>query len=177
MKVFNKHERRISVPADDLGSVLDSLSGPNDRLWPWETWPPMRFDSPLGNGSSGGHGPIRYHVSEYVPGQRITFQFVHSGLVGGLYGRHYFEIISMSNQALIRHVVDAECDFKMWTKWLILVGPLHDALIEDAFDKVENNLTNGAIKQHQWSPWVKFLRSMLARKRRKESQHSSPIVA
>jgi len=166
MKVFNKHERRISVPVDNLGAVIDSLSGSDDRLWPWETWPPMKFDSPLAKGSSGGHGPIRYHVSEYVPGRRVVFQFDGSGLVGGLDGRHYFEIISRRNHALIRHVVDAESDFKMWAKWLLLVGPLHDALIEDAFDKVERSFSDSSLKIRRWSPWVKVLRSLLARKRR-----------
>jgi len=78
---------------------------------------------------------------------------------------------------MIRHVVDAECDFKMWVKWLILVGPLHDVLIEDAFDKVESSFKDGSIKRRQCSPWVKFLRSILARKRQKESQRRSPIVA
>lgn len=170
MKVFNKHERKISAPAEVLGSILDSLSGPKDRLWPWEAWPPMQFNAPLAMGSSGGHGPIRYHVSEYVPGSRVVFQFDNSGLIGGFDGHHYFEIISRRNNNVIRHVVDAECDFRMWAKWMIIVGPLHDALIEDALDKVEDSFKDGAMKRRQWSPWVRFLRSMLERKRRQEIQ-------
>jgi hypothetical protein len=44
--------------------------------------------------------------------------------------------------------------------WLMAIRPLHDALIEDAFDKLENQLTNES-KTSPWSWWVKFLRRLL----------------
>ena len=97
----------------------------------------MRFDAPLQTGASGGHGPIRYHVSDYVPGRRVEFQFDRKGMAAGLDGRHYFEVISRRDHVLLRHVVDAECDFRTWMKWHVMIGPMHDALLEDALDRAQ----------------------------------------
>jgi hypothetical protein len=161
MKIYNRHERRISAPPDEVGSLLDSLSGPTDRLWPADDWPAMKFDTSLREGARGGHGPVRYCVTEYAPGRRVVFQFEGGGLTGGLDGRHFFEVIPRRDCTLIRHVVDADCDLRMWC---ILIGPMHDALIEDAFDRVEQRLHGGFAKQSRWSPWVRFLRKMKRRK-------------
>ena len=49
-------------------------------------------------------------------------------------------------------------------KWVLAIRWLHDAFIEDAFDKVENNLS-GSNKRTEWSKWVIFLRKAAARKR------------
>ena len=59
MKIFNRHDRIIPAKKDALGSILDSLSGPEDALWPRETWPPMVLDPGLKVGAAGGHGPVR----------------------------------------------------------------------------------------------------------------------
>jgi carbon monoxide dehydrogenase subunit G len=164
MKIFNRHERRIPAPPDEVGSLLDSLSGPADRLWPADDWPAMKFDAPLREGARGGHGPVRYRVTEYMPGRRIVFQFEGGGLTDGLDGRHFFEVIPRQNCTLIRHVVDADCGLRMWAKWHILIGPMHDALIEDAFDRVEQRIHGALVKRSRWSPWVRFLRKMRKRK-------------
>jgi hypothetical protein len=164
MKIYNRHERKIQASASDVGTLLDTLSGPVDQLWPVEDWPPMKFDTLLQEGARGGHGPVRYRVTEYVPGCRVVFQFDGDGLTGGLDGRHLFEVISRRDGAVIRHVVDADCDFRMWAKWLILIEPLHDALIEDAFDRVEKKLHGVVAKRARWSLWVRFLRKMRGRK-------------
>jgi len=164
MRIYNRHERRISALPDEVGSLLDSLSGPADRLWPADDWPAMKFDTSLREGARGGHGPVRYRVTEYVPGRRVVFQFEGEGLTDGLDGRHFFEVIPQKKGPLIRHVVDADCDLRMWAKWHILIGPMHDALIEDAFDRVEQGLHGGSVKRSRWSPWVRFLRKMRGRK-------------
>jgi len=164
MKIYNRHERRISAPPDKVGSLLDSLSGPADRLWPAADWPAMKFDAPLREGARGGHGPVRYCVTEYLPGHRVVFQFEGEGLTDGLDGRHFFEVVPRSDYTVLRHVVDADCDLRMWAKWHILIGPMHDALIEDAFDRVEQKLHGGFAKRSRWSPWVRFLRKMKGRK-------------
>ncbi|MCX5841196.1 MAG: hypothetical protein NTY16_07060 [Deltaproteobacteria bacterium] len=88
MKIDNQHERSFNVQTDSVGNILDTLSGPNDRLWPRENWPPMLFDANLKPGAKGGHGPVRYYVDEYVPGRRAIFRFDGTGLTAGLDGRH-----------------------------------------------------------------------------------------
>jgi hypothetical protein len=52
----------------------------------------------------------------------------------------------------------------MWTKWRILIGPLHDALIEDAFDRVEHRHHAQPAGRSRWSLWVRLLRRMRGRK-------------
>ena len=44
--------------------------------------------------------------------------------------------------------------------WFFAIKSLHDALIEDAFDKMENHFTEEK-KKTNWSFWVKFLRKIL----------------
>ena len=170
MKIFNRHERRYDVQSESMGGVLDTLSGPNDRLWPRDTWPPMLFDTSLKPGAKGGHGLVKYYVEEYVPGRRVIFRFDGSGLTEGLDGRHYFEIIPRNHHSVLRHVVDAECDLRRWMKWQLLIGPLHDALLEDALDLAEQALEGKIKRPARWSPWVRFIRRIMVKKRRRLEQ-------
>jgi hypothetical protein len=165
MKIFNVHERSFDSTTKEVGKVLASLSGDDDILWPKDRWHPIRFDSPLGVGARGGHGPIHYHVSEYIPEKRVAFEFEDKGLSKGFDGRHYFEIVPFKNFVLLRHVVDIWCDFKTWLRWHLIIGPLHDALLEDALDNAEKRLTADLRKGSRWSIWVRFLRRIMARKR------------
>ena len=167
MKIFNRHDRIIPAEHDAVGSVLNSLSGPEDALWPREVWPPMMLDSALKVGAAGGHGPVRYRVSEYVPGRRVVFQFDRAGLMGGVDGRHYFEVVPRHGHVIIRHDLEGDCNLGMWLKWTFLVKPLHNTVIEDAFDKVESRFSGTAVKRSHWGPWVRFLRWMRARQRRR----------
>ena len=167
MKIFNRHDRIIPAEQDAVGSVLNSLSGPEDALWPREVWPPMVLDSALKVGAAGGHSAVRYRVSEFVPGRRAVFQFDRAGLMGGVDGRHYFEIVPRRGHVIIRHDLEGDCDLGMWLEWTFLVKPLHNAVIEDAFDKVESRFSGTAVKRSHWGSWVRFLRWMRARQRRR----------
>jgi hypothetical protein len=167
MKIYNVHERAFHADPRTVGSVLDSLSGENDRLWPRDAWPPMKFDKDLAAGAKGGHGPVRYRVAEYTPGRRVVFDFDGTGLTAGLDGRHVFEVIPRNRHVVLRHVVDAECGFKAWAKWHLLIGPLHDALLEDALDRCETAVSGSPGKSAAWSMRVKLLRRIAARQREK----------
>ncbi len=167
MKIFNRHDRIIPADQDALGPVLNSLSGPEDELWPRDKWPPMVLDTALKVGAAGGHGPVRYRVSEYVPGRRAAFQFDRAGLMGGVDGRHYFEVVPRRGHVIIRHDLEGECGLGMWLKWTFLVKPLHNTVIEDAFDKVESRFRGTAVKRSHWGPYIRFLRWMRARQRRR----------
>jgi hypothetical protein len=167
MKIDNRHERRLQAKADDLGGILDTLSGKDDRLWPRQAWPPMLFDTELKAGAKGGHGVVRYAVEEYVPGRRAIFRFDGTGLTADLDGRHYFEVVPRQKYVILRHVIDAECGFRAWLKWKIIIEPLHDALLEDALDLAERSLHGAVANPARWSPRVKLLRKILAGRRRR----------
>jgi hypothetical protein len=49
----------------------------------------------------------------------------------------------------------------MWFAWPIAVRWMHDALIEDAFDNAEREVTGSVTKPARWSRWVRFLRRHL----------------
>ncbi|MEN6465760.1 MAG: SRPBCC family protein [Syntrophaceae bacterium] len=170
MKVYNRHDRRINTTETIAGSILNSLSGSEDRLWPHENWPPMQLDAPLGEGARGGHGPVRYRVEQFIPGRKAVFRFEPEGLIAGFEGVHYFEVSPGSGCVVMTHVIDARCSFGVWARWRLLIEPIHDAVIEDAFDKVENGIAGRKEKSSPWSPWVKVLREMRARKRRREER-------
>jgi len=164
MKILNIHERSMVGPAPVVSELLDGLSGPNDRLWPADRWPPMKLDAPLGVGSAGGHGPVRYCVSEYTPGRKVVFNFDESGLLAGLAGRHWFEVVPNGEQTVLRHVIEASCDFRTWIHWSTVIKPLHNALLEDALDGAERALNPSSQSSSRWNLWVRFLRSLLKRK-------------
>lgn len=70
MQVLNIHEREIAAAGVAVGALIDSLASADDRLWPRTMWPPMRFDHPLGVGTSGGHGPIGHAIEpQHLPAE------------------------------------------------------------------------------------------------------------
>jgi hypothetical protein len=163
MKILNVHERMMDGPRTIVSELLDGLSGPDDLLWPGDRWPPMKLDSPLHVGSAGGHGQVRYRVSEHIPGTKVVFRFDDSGLVGGMEGAHWFEVIPNGEKTVLRHVIEATCNFRTWLFWAVVVRPLHDALLEDALDRAERTVTPSSHGLRRWSLWVRFLRSLLRR--------------
>jgi hypothetical protein len=154
VRIHNHHERRIAAPPNRVGALIDTLSSDDDRLWPQGRWPAMRFDRPLGVGAEGGHAFIRYRVSEYEQGRRVRFIF--SG-PRGLEGHHEFRVEPDDGATLLSHTITGRASgwFALW--WPVAVRPLHDALIEDAFDMAEQAVgTPGP--SGRWSWWVRLLR-------------------
>ena len=74
-KVINIHERELDATSEQVGALTDSLSSSDDVLWPVHLWPRMELDRLLSRGAVGGHGPIKYLVEDYLPGQFIKFRF------------------------------------------------------------------------------------------------------
>lgn len=169
MRVYNVHERRFPVSTIEAGALIDTLSGPDDALWPGDRWPAMKIDTPLREGARGGHGAVRYSVCDYIPGERVVFRFDGTGLTRGLEGTHLFEVVPGQSPVALRHIVDAEGDLRDWLQWHCVVGPLHDALLEDALDRAEYALMGSVARPARWSLWVRFLRRMLRPTRRGRS--------
>ncbi len=161
MKILNIHEREYRTTAQQLGALLDSLATPKDALWPRHSWPPMKFDRPLSVGARGGHGPIGYVVEEYIPGQKVDFQFTAPA---GFVGNHCFQVLPVpgTDRVLLRHTIDADIHGFALLTWPLAIRHLHDALLEDALANAEKSLGIDP-KRTAWSPWVRFLRWLLSR--------------
>jgi hypothetical protein len=171
MKIQNIHERVIGGDAAAVGSLLDRLSSEDDRLWPGEDWAPMRFDRPLGVGATGGHGPIAYSVVAYEPSRRITFAFEPGEATRGFDGTHTFEAIPDENGVRLVHRIDMEVSFGAALRWYLVIEPLHDALLEDAFDRAEGR------PKRRYDLRVRALRWWMKRKSGKGDDLGTPARA
>ena len=139
----------------EVGQLIDTLGSKGDRLWPSEKWPPMRFDRSLQIGASGGHGPIRYTIDRYDPGQTIRFRFLSPR---GFHGTHGFEVVSSEpGKCKLVHTLEMITSGMAILAWPVIYRPLHDALLEDLLDKAERNFSD-INRSREWSSWVKFLR-------------------
>ena len=163
MRVSNRHSRSLGHSAEQVGACLDSLSGQADVLWPHDRWPRMAFDRPLGMDAKGGHGPIRYFVEEYRPGRRVTFRFTKPD---GFHGTHGFQVTPTESGCELHHAIEMTVSESALLTWPLVFRPLHDALLEDALDKVEAHLEGRDWIQRDLPFVVKALRRMLAKKRR-----------
>ena len=158
MKVLNIHQRKIQISKERIVALFSSLATEEDKVWPKENWPKMRFKDGLKNGSQGGHGPIRYQIIDYQPSSHIIFKFQKPE---GFNGIHKFEIAELgSTETEIKHTIQMKTSGMGILKWLLAVRWLHDALIEDAFDKIQNQLTPIQEKT-EWNFWVKILRVVM----------------
>ena len=171
--VLNVHERSLPVPVETAGRILDSLASGDDLLWPRERWPAMVLDRGLAPGSRGGHGLVKYAVAEYVPGRRVEFEFGPMERLRTFRGRHYFEVLPRGERVILRHTIDVDTDFATWVQWKLIVEHLHDALLEDAFDKAERKAGLAAPHRSRWPIRVRLLRRMLRRAAPHEGDRAS----
>ena len=153
MKMSNVHERTIATPAARVGALLDTLASADDKFWPHENWPGVKFNLPLQVGATGGHGTGPYTVSSYTPGRHLRFEFG-----GGRQGYHEFTLQEVDDMTcLLRHALKTRLAFNSAWRWFFLIRPLHNALIEDLFDKVESQVAKVEHPQ-VWSSRVRKLR-------------------
>lgn len=163
MKVFNVHSRIIQQPKAELEALFKTLASRDDKMLATDRWPAMKLDNGLSVGSKGGHGLIRYFVTAYRPGELIRFQFTKPD---GFNGVHEFEIIERApRETEIKHTINMNISGAALLTWPLAIRWLHDALIEDAFDKVENHFSQ-VKKPAQWNMGVKILRAILKPKGR-----------
>lgn len=153
--IVNIHERVIPASVDLVGRMIDTLASTGDMVWPHERWPALQLDRPLQVGAAGGHGPIRYRVESYEPGRKIRFRFLSPE---GFVGTHGFDVEDAGGRvSKLRHVIEMRTVGIAFLNWSLIIRPLHDALLEDALDKVE-----GAFRDvgppRVWSRRVVFLR-------------------
>lgn len=161
MAVVNVHERLLPVPRQAVDPLLDGLAADGDRLWPREAWPAMRLDRPLSVGARGGHGPVRYVVSHYVPGSWVRFRFTGPR---GFTGFHEFTVEPVADdRTSLRHTLVVRPHGLRWLGWLLFFRPLHDATFEDTLDNAERAVTGRVFLPARWNWYVRLLRSLLSR--------------
>jgi hypothetical protein len=159
MKVRNIHELDLKADYEQVAKLIDSLSSEDDLLWPNQCWPRMRLDRPLSVGAMGGHGPIGYVVEAYEPGKSVKFCFTNPK---GFNGYHKFDVIKSTHQAvLLRHTIKMELKGSALLTWLLLIRPMHDALLEDALSTAQASL-GVAPRMRPWSTWVRIVRWIMS---------------
>jgi len=158
MEVLNIHKRTIYASKAKVVDLFSTLASKNDKVWPSENWPRMKLTEGLQKGSKGGHGPIRYQVIEYKSADCIVFKFQKPK---GFNGVHKFEISELdTNKIEVKHTIRMTTSGSGTVKWLLAIRSLHDALVEDALDKIQNHLSKEK-RTTKWSFWVKVLRGAI----------------
>jgi hypothetical protein len=170
MKIINIHERILNASVETVGQLIDGLASDDDRLWPHDRWPAMRFDRPLGVGASGGHGPIGYVVDSYTPGRKIQFRFTAPK---GFLGVHRFDVEPLdTTKTRLRHTIEMQTTGRASLAWMLAIRPLHDALLEDLLDRADA-FTGKQPPKREWSRRVKLIRRIMARLRRRKDAKST----
>lgn len=161
VEILNVRERDLSAKREQVAALMASLASDDDRLWPRQWWPAMRFDRPLGVGAVGGHGTIRYQVERYTPGEAVVFRFTAPR---GFHGTHAYFIEPLdAMRTRLRHVLKMCLSGPALLTWPLIYRPLHDALIDDSLDVAESDLQRRELAPRQWSGWVRFWRGLLRR--------------
>lgn len=150
--VRNEHERVINAPAEVVGALLDRLSAEDDPVFPTPAWETMAFDRPLGVGAAGGHGPVRYSVTEYEPGCRVRF-----ALTAPDEGFHELTVERAGTaRCRVRHVLELRTRGADRLLWPTVIRPVHDTMIEEIFDNIERVAAGGCARPVRWSPRVRL---------------------
>ncbi|MEG3628054.1 SRPBCC family protein [Streptomyces poriticola] len=160
MAVLNIHERTLAAAPRDVGALIDSLGGADDRLWP-PGWPPMRFQGPLAVGVPGRHGPVRYVVTHYVPGHAVRFRFTGPR---GFEGFHELAVEPLGERrAVLRHTLVLRPRGVRWPAWPLFFRPLHDAVFRQLLDRAEHALTGRVARPAGHGAYVRLLRALTVR--------------
>lgn len=158
--VYNSHEREILAPPSEVGLLIDSLASKHDRLWPRHEWPAMRLDRALGVGATGGHGPIRYIVTDYEPGRKAEFRFIGPSGFNGAHAFIAFELAS--GTTLLKHELSMSPKWIARITWPLFFRPMHDALIEECLDLAELECGSPQRTKHRRSLWTRILRALFS---------------
>jgi hypothetical protein len=161
--VHNVHTRRIGADIDRVGALIDTLAGPDDRLWPVHDWMPMRLDGPLALGIRGSHGPARYRVVGYQPGRWVRFAMLGPGFLRGF---HEFSVHPSGDSGAteLHHTLALKLGVLGWPIYPLVFKPLHDTVIEQALDSAElavhGSLARPAARTGRW---FRVLRALMTR--------------
>lgn len=152
-QIVNVHQRHLSLTAQEVDQRLSRLGTPADDLWPSDKWIPIVLDASPDDGGAGGHGPVRYHCSERRPGLvRFTFDEVLGS--NSWDGYHQLTVTPQGETCTLQHTIRVRTRLWPYIQWLVMVRPLHDALLEDLLAQA------AGVPAPKWSGWVRLLRSV-----------------
>ncbi|MCL3860199.1 DUF2867 domain-containing protein [Actinotalea sp. K2] len=158
-RVRNVHERVIAAPAAKVAALLETLGSPDDEMWRTRVPTVMVLDRGVVPGSAGGHGGVRYHVTDHVPGRLLAFTFDAPTPVEGT---HRFDIDELTpGSTRLRHTLEGRLLGPMRWQWPLLVRAAHDTVIEDIHDHVERTLTGVAHRAQPASRRIALLVAVL----------------
>ncbi|MDO6597504.1 hypothetical protein Q4512_11305 [Oceanihabitans sp. 2_MG-2023] len=162
MQVVNVHKRKIKQPIENVSVLFNTIATNKDAIWPVKNWPAIRFNEGVKVKSKGGHGIIKYTIIAFEEGKSITFKFTKPD---GFIGIHqlFLEIVSEKETEIIHEIRMHTSTFRASILWFFVIKWLHDALIEEAFDNVENHFME-VKKIPRYNIWVQFLRNRYKRK-------------
>jgi deazaflavin-dependent oxidoreductase (nitroreductase family) len=154
MRFERTHRREIEAPAATVGALIDTLGAEDDRLWPSKRWPTLAigFDRELAMGAKGGHGPIRYVVSDYKPSERVEFCFDRRA---GVEGTHRLHVQALGpGRSRLTHTVDADLGLR-YAVLLPAFRAMHDAVLGDLLDRAELHATGRVVSPSVTPRWVR----------------------
>lgn len=159
MQIHNIHERILHCAAEKAKILIDSFANKDAPLWPTKQWPRDHFDSPLQLGTIGGHGGTKYFLKEYITGKYLHFEFTYPK---NYMGNHTFTLTHLDpNTCLLQHSVTLKLKRLDTLWWYIVIEPVHNALIENAFDNAEKFLQLSQQPKQRWPLRVYFIRHYL----------------
>lgn len=133
-RLVNVHERVCPGTLADSARLLEGILDPASSVWPFEKFR-LEMDNGLAPGSTGGHGPIRYAVTEHAPGLRVKFAFTDDAPIAGW---HEFRLEVVPHVGVRwRHelVIDPVNDLVREQ-----IEPRHDEVLEILLDRAQMRL-------------------------------------
>ncbi|WP_341975552.1 hypothetical protein LTA6_000175 [Microbacterium sp. LTA6] len=162
--IRNVHRRRYS----DINAAWElalRVADPSSRVWPADGWDPMLLDRGITVGSSGGHGAVRYVVSE-VEDSRFRFACTMPQLEG-------FHEFRREGDELVHELVIQRASRVL----LVALIPLHDAVLEELLDNVEDLLAGRSVpRPRNRTRWVRVLRALFPEEKdSRRARRAAPV--
>src|SRR5713226_3693983 len=161
MKILCVHEREMHGSIEQVGEIVKTHGSSIDRMYPHELWPKTQMegsDGPPEVGRIANRGALRFIMTSFEIGIKVhySWKFIEPA---GFDGYHQTDVEDRGNgKLLFKTFVEMETrGLKATLLWLFVMRPLHNAIVEDCFDKIERQLGLSP-KGHKWSLWVKTLR-------------------
>ena len=162
--IRNVHRRRYS-DIDAAWELALRVADPGSGVWPADGWDPMLLDRGITVGSAGGHGAVRYDVSE-VEDSRFRFAFRMSQVEG-------FHEFRREGDELVHELMIRRAPRLL----LVVIIPLHDAVLEELLDNVEDLLAGRSVpRPRRRTRRVRMLRSLFPdEKNKRRARHAAPV--
>ncbi|NNG18910.1 SRPBCC family protein [Naumannella sp. ID2617S] len=153
----NIHQRTVPGDLARSRALLATLATPRDRVWPTDRWPRIWFgDCGVQPGADGGHGPIRYRVTEATE-DAVGFDF-HPPMRGW----HGLRLTEESDGRVTwTHTMTLQHPDPVRAR---VVLPLHDACLEDLLDQVEAELVGRPLRRGRFPVGVRLRRWLMDRR-------------